>query len=61
MVGHHTVRPYYNTAFITPFGHKPDIIPVIMIAEKCILPAIATLGYVMGIMLCNYSCDTGHG
>jgi len=45
MVWHQTVRPHFDTAFITPFGHKPDIIPVIIIAEKCILPAIATLGY----------------
>jgi hypothetical protein len=60
MVGHQAVRPYLNTALIAPFGHKPDIIPVIIIAEKCILPAIASLGYMMGIVLCNYSCDTCH-
>jgi hypothetical protein len=60
MVAHQAVRPYRDTVFITPFGHKPDIIPIIIIAEKSILPAIATLGYMMGIMLCNYSCDTGH-
>jgi hypothetical protein len=60
VVRHQAVRPYFDTAFTTPFGHKLDIVPIIIIAEKCILPAIASLGYMMGIMLYNYSCDTGH-
>lgn len=60
MVWHQSVCQYFNAVFITTLGHEPDVIPVIALTEKSILPAISTLRYMMGIMLCNYSCNMCH-
>jgi len=60
MVWHQAISPYFNAVFTTPLGHELDVIPVITITEKCILPAVSTLCYMMGIMLCNDSRNTCH-
>jgi hypothetical protein len=57
MGGHQAVRPYGHTALITPFGHTLGILLGVIIAKEGILPAVAALGYMMGIMRSTHSRD----
>jgi hypothetical protein len=60
-VGHQTVAPYVNGMFSAPVIHQIDARTVVPVGEKCLLPAVAALGYVMRIVGYNDSCDSGRG
>ena len=47
--------------FSAPVRHQIDVRAVVPVGEKCLLPAVAALGYVMRIVGYNDSCDSGHG
>jgi len=61
VVGHQAVAPYVNAMFSAPVRHQIDVRTVVPVGEKCLLPAVAALGYVMRIVGYNDSCDSGHG
>jgi hypothetical protein len=61
VVGHQAVAPYVNGMFSAPVRHQIDVRTVVPVGEKCLLPAVAALGYVMRIVGYNDSCDSGHG
>ena len=47
--------------FSAPVRHQIDVRTVVPVGEKCLLPAVAALGYVMRIVGYNDSCDSGNG
>jgi len=61
VVGHQAVAPNVNGMFSAPVRHQIDVRTVVPVGEKCLLPAVAALGYVMRIVGYNDSCDSGHG
>jgi len=61
VVGHQAVAPYVNGIFSAPVRHQIDVRTVVPIGEKCLLPAVAALDYVMRIVGDNDPCDSGHG
>ena len=49
VIRHQTIEPYRNTEARTPLGHKSNVCLIILITEKRLLSAIASLRYVMRI------------
>jgi hypothetical protein len=46
--------------FSEPFRHEFDIGEIIIIAEKCFLATVTSLGNVMRVARSYYACDSGH-
>ena len=43
------IRQYRYLTLLAPFGHKIYIHFIVFITEKCLLPTVASLGYVMRV------------
>jgi hypothetical protein len=48
MIRHEAPSQYFDMTFPTPFYHQVDIGTIIVVAEKCLLPAVAALGDIGG-------------
>ena len=55
------VASYVNGIFSAQVRHQIDVRTVVPVGEKCLLPVVAALGYVMRIVGYNDSCDSCHG
>jgi len=60
MIGHQAVCPNLHTIFPAGFAQKFDIRQMILITEKYIKSAIASLDNMMRIPWGDYSCDSWH-
>jgi hypothetical protein len=60
MIGHKTVRPHLYATPRTPLSHQAEISSVILLSEKCRLPAIPSLRDVVRKTGSYYSCDPCH-
>ena len=61
VIRHQTPGPYFNSAFLAPFGQQADIGIIIVRDEKGLLAAIAALGDMVGYSRHYYSGYSGHG
>ena len=60
VIGHQAPRPDFHPALAAPFGHQFKIGEVIVIAEKSLLTAVATLSDVMRVARSYDARDSGH-
>ena len=59
-VGHQAPCPDLYAVFATPFSHKVNVGSVVVVTEKGLLAAVATLGDVVGYAGGYNSCNACH-
>ena len=61
MIRHQAPCPDTYQVFFAPVCHELNIDKIVIVAEKCLLPAIASLGDVVRIPRGYDACYSGHG
>ncbi len=61
MIWHQAISPDIHLIFSAPLTHQIELGPVVVVAEKGLLTAVAALGDMMGVSRCYDACDSGHG
>ncbi len=60
VIRHQTIGPDAHAFFAAPLCHQIDVDGVVIGAKKCLLPAIAPLGNVMGHSRDDDTSKSGH-